>query len=240
VLALPPSLARITRPAYRPLVPIFTKILAPTDFSDDSSHALAFAEELARRFSAEIILLHVDQPLAPVMVSELSPGLDIGAMSRIAEEQRLLALRELDMMIARLRDSGLKSRGLLKVGAPFLEIVHAAYVEGADLIVLGTHGRTGLAHVLLGSVAERVVRKAHCPVLTIRHPDRTFKHPLETAEKLKADKAEKREPSPPSGSTPSTISPSGPITAASTTSAASASGPTASSIRSDPDKAAKT
>jgi len=137
--------------------------------------------------------MHVDQPLAPVMVSELSPGLDIGAMSRIAEEQRLLALRELDMMTARLRDAGLKSRGLLKVGAPFLEIVHAAHVEGADLIVLGTHGRTGLAHVLLGSVAERVVRKAHCPVLTIRHPDRTFKHPLEGAEKPKAEKAEKRE-----------------------------------------------
>ena len=74
----------------------FTKIIAATDFSDDSTYALAFAEELARRFSAEIIVMHVDQPLAPVMVSELSPGLDVGAMNRIAEEQRLLALRELD------------------------------------------------------------------------------------------------------------------------------------------------
>src|ERR1700722_10145956 len=177
--AASPSLARFMRPAYGRLVPIFTKILVATDFSDDSNHALAFAEELARRFSAEMLLMHVDQPLAPVMVSELSPGLDIGAMSRIAEEQRLLALRELDMLTAPLRDSGLKARGLLKVGGPFLEIVHAAYVEGVDLIVLGTHGRTGLAHVLLGSVAERVVRKAHCPVLTIRHPDRKFKHPLD-------------------------------------------------------------
>jgi nucleotide-binding universal stress UspA family protein len=226
-------------------VPIFTKILAPTDFSDDSNHALAFAEELARRFSAEIIVMHVDQPLAPVMISELSPGLDIGAMSRIAEEQRLLALHELDLMIARLRDSGLKSRGLLKVGAPFLEIVHAAYVESADLIVLGTHGRTGLAHVLLGSVAERVVRKAHCPVLTIRHPDRTFKHPLETAEKLKADRSEKRDASSaaPSAPAPSGASTSGALTSAAsgpTPSAASASGPTTSPVRADPDKAAKT
>jgi nucleotide-binding universal stress UspA family protein len=60
-------------------VATFTKILAATDFSDDSNHALDYAEELARRFSAEILVMHVDQPLAPVMVSELSPGLDVGA-----------------------------------------------------------------------------------------------------------------------------------------------------------------
>ena len=68
---------------------------------------------------------------------------------------------------------------LLKVGSPFLEILHTAQDQNADLIVLGTHGRTGLAHVLMGSVAERVVQKAPCPVLTVRHPDRKFKHPLD-------------------------------------------------------------
>ena len=164
-------------------VPTFTKILAATDFSDDSNHALGYAEELARRFGAEIIVMHVDQPLSPVMVSEFSPGLDVAAMNRIAEEQRLLAQRELDQITARLRESGLKSRGMLKVGAPFLEIVTAAQNDGVDLIVVGTHGRTGLAHVLMGSVAERVVRKAHCPVLTVRHPARKFKHPLDRPEK---------------------------------------------------------
>ena len=169
-------------------VATFTKLLAATDFSDDSNYALEYAEELARRFSAEMLVVHVDQPLAPVMVSELSPGLDVSAMNRIAEEQRMLALRELDKLTARLRDGGLKARSVLKVGAPFLEIINTAQSEGADLIVLGTHGRTGLAHVLMGSVAERVVRKAHCPVLTIRHPDRTFKHPLD-----KPDKPEKAE-----------------------------------------------
>ncbi|MGH7935201.1 MAG: universal stress protein [Candidatus Binataceae bacterium] len=160
-------------------MPTFTKIIAATDFSDDSAHAMGFAEELARKFSAEIIVVHVDQPLQPVMVSELNPGLDVGTMNRIAEEQRLLALRQLDQTTGRLRDGGLKARGLLRVGAPFLEIINTAQGESADLIVLGTHGRSGLAHVLMGSVAERVVRKAHCPVLTVRHPDRKFKHPLE-------------------------------------------------------------
>ncbi|HEY6418735.1 MAG TPA: universal stress protein [Candidatus Binataceae bacterium] len=161
-------------------MPTFTKILAATDFSEDSTLALGYAEELARKFGAEISVLHVDQPLAPVMASpELGPAMDLGAMTQIAEEQRVLAQRELDKIVARLRDSGLKARCQLKVGSPFLEVIHTAQADGADLIVMGTHGRTGLVHVLMGSVAERVVQKAHCPVLTIRHPDRKFKHPLD-------------------------------------------------------------
>jgi nucleotide-binding universal stress UspA family protein len=165
--------------AYGSHVPTFSKILAPTDFSEDANLALSYAVELAQKFSAEIVVLHVDQPLAPVMVSELNPGLDVGVMNRIAEEQRLLALRELDKTTAKLREAGVKARSLMRVGAPFLEIIHIAQSEGADLIVMGTHGRSGLAHVLMGSVAERVVNKAPCAVLTIRHPDRKFKHPLD-------------------------------------------------------------
>jgi nucleotide-binding universal stress UspA family protein len=167
-----------TRRIVQP-VPNISKILVATDFSDDSNYALSYAVEMAQRFSAELIVLHVDQPLAPVMVSELNPGLDLGAMNRIAEEQRLLALREVDKTVDRLREKQLKVRGLLRVGAPFLEIVITAQNENVDLIVIGTHGRSGLAHVLMGSVAERVVRKTHCPVLTVRHPDRKFKHPLD-------------------------------------------------------------
>jgi nucleotide-binding universal stress UspA family protein len=158
----------------------FTKILAATDFSEDSTLALSYAEELARRFGAEILLLHVDQALPPVMVSpEIGPVMDVGAMSRFAEDQRMAAHRELDKIVNRMREAGLKARSMLKVGSPFLEIIQAAKGEAADLIVMGTHGRTGIVHVLMGSVAERVVQKAHCPVLTIRHPDRKFKHPLD-------------------------------------------------------------
>lgn len=165
--------------AYRLDVPSFNKILAPTDFSDDSKLALSYAIELAQKFGSELILLHVDQPLAPVMIGDLSPGLDMGTVNRIAEEQRLMALKELDQVTARLRESAIKSRSLMRVGAPFLEIIHTAQNENVDLIVMATHGRTGLAHVLMGSVAERVVNKASCPVLTVRHPDRKFKHPLD-------------------------------------------------------------
>ncbi len=162
------------------LVPTFNKIIAATDFSEDSDLALGYAEEMARRFGGEIVVLHVDQPLPPVIPSpDIGPVMDMSAMTRLAEEQRLLAQKELDKVVNRLRDSGLKARSLLKVGAPFLEIIRTADGENADLIVMGTHGRTGLAHVLMGSVAERVVQKASCPVLTVRHPARKFRHPLD-------------------------------------------------------------
>ncbi len=182
---------RVRAPIKRPLprlrsrrygfgVPTFSKIVAATDFSEDSTLALSYAQELALKFSADIVLLHVDQPLAPVMMTpELGPAMDVGAMGRIAEEQRMLAQKELDKLAGNLRNAGLKVKVQLKVGSPFLEILHTSQTENADLIVLGTHGRTGLAHVLMGSVAERVVQKAPCPVLTIRHPDRKFKHPLD-------------------------------------------------------------
>ncbi|HEY9157620.1 universal stress protein [Candidatus Binatus sp.] len=161
-------------------MPTFSKIVAATDFSEDSTLALTFAQEIAVKFSAEIVLVHVDQPLAPVMMTpELGPAMDVGAMGRIAEEQRMLAQKELDKIAGKLREGGLKVKVQLKVGSPFMEILRAAQSENADLIVLGTHGRTGLAHVLMGSVAERVVQKSPCPVLTIRHPDRKFKHPLD-------------------------------------------------------------
>jgi nucleotide-binding universal stress UspA family protein len=78
-------------------VPTFSKIVAATDFSEDSNLALGYAQELALKFSSDIVLLHVDQPLAPVMMTpELGPAMDVGAMGRIAEEQRMLAQKELD------------------------------------------------------------------------------------------------------------------------------------------------
>jgi nucleotide-binding universal stress UspA family protein len=178
------GLADRCAPAYLPdTMPNIAKILAPTDFSEDSNHALTYAEELASKFGAELILLHVAQALAPVSFG-LEPGitpdpLALETIGRIAEEQRLAAQRELDRMVNRLRESGLKARGMLRVGAAFMEIIGTAQSESADLIAMGTHGRTGLAHILLGSVADRVVHKAPCPVLTVRHPDRKFKHPLD-------------------------------------------------------------
>ena len=133
------------------------RILVATDFSDDSGTALAWGEELARRFEAEIVLLHVEEPL------DRTPGYALdGERHRVAED-------ELSRLVDRLAERGFRARGLLRNGSPFEQIVQTANTEPADMIVLGTHGRTGLSHLLMGSVAERVVRSAHCPVLTVRY-----------------------------------------------------------------------
>ena len=159
------------------------RILVPTDFSSDVDRALEYACELARKFGGEIVLIHVDQLLTPIAIGP-APGAGydpsaLQAVSKVAEEQRKIAERELEKIAERLRAEGFKARYLLKTGSPFVEIVTAAQHESADLIVISTHGRTGLAHVLMGSVAEKVVRKAPCPVLTVRNPERKFRHPLE-------------------------------------------------------------
>ncbi len=134
------------------------RILIPTDFSPCSLHALRYAEELARRFGAELTLLHVGDALSD---SDL-PG--AGELS---------GRREIDRALDLLRERDYRVRGVLRRGNPADEIVQAVAAERADLIVMGTHGRTGLKHVFMGSVAEEVVRKALCPVLTVRHTDAT-------------------------------------------------------------------
>jgi nucleotide-binding universal stress UspA family protein len=130
------------------------RILVPVDFSICSTWALRHAEEVARRFGSELILLHVD-PL--VLDAELNP------------ERGIAIRKEVDGLVDRLRDRGTTVRGTVRGGAPIEEILRAAKDENVDMIVIGTHGRTGLSHVFLGSVAESVVRKASCPVLTVRH-----------------------------------------------------------------------
>ncbi len=134
------------------------RVLVPTDFSVCSMWALRYAEELARRFGAEIALVHVDQSLAPG--------------SELAETRQAAAREELEGLVALLRERGVPAHSLLRSGGPAEQIMATAEAEHADLIVMGTHGRTGLTHVLMGSVAESVVRRSSCPVLTVRHSAR--------------------------------------------------------------------
>jgi nucleotide-binding universal stress UspA family protein len=134
------------------------RILLATDFSDDSAHALDHAKEFARRFGAQIIVLHADEMLAVV------PG------SNLAEERRSVAQAELDRIVKHLSDRDLSAVAVLRPGVPADEIVKLADDRIVDLIVMGTHGRSGLSHLLMGSVAEHVVRRASCPVLTVPNP----------------------------------------------------------------------
>lgn len=134
------------------------KILAPVDFSAPSKKALQYAVAAARDFGAELIVMHA---VAPYPVLPDVPAAAV-QLTRILEKEA----RE---KVARLVDtiSGVSCRGVVRLGSPARLIAAEAKECGADLIVISTHGRTGLPHLFLGSVAEHVVRLADCPVLTI-------------------------------------------------------------------------
>ncbi len=149
---------------------MFKKILVGTDFSEASDEARRVAIELARRLGAELEIVHVEEPLPAYAFAEGA----LPDLPRLQEEVRTWAERQLEDLARGARASGVSATTAVLLGVPANTIVEAARTERADLIVVGTHGRTGLERVLLGSVAERVVRNAPCAVLTVRQtPDAT-------------------------------------------------------------------
>lgn len=138
------------------------RILAPTDFSKHSSSGIAAACDLADRFNAELELLHVTQNPYP-----FEGGTYEGYMT-IEPELKEAARKQLELLPGAEWSARLKVNRHVRIGPPFLEIVTHAKLNDVDLIVQNTHGRTGLAHFFIGSVAEKVVRKSPCPVLTLR------------------------------------------------------------------------
>ena len=142
------------------------RILVPIDFSADSLKALTYARDLAKRFSAELLLLHVVDQTYLASTPELS--LANPAFGKLLEEQWRIANTQTERLGADLKKRRQRFRTMVKRGTPSQVIVDTAKRNGADLIVMSTHGHTGLAHMLIGSVAERVVRSAHCAVLTVR------------------------------------------------------------------------
>jgi nucleotide-binding universal stress UspA family protein len=140
--------------------------LWPTDFSRLAKAALPHALKLASEDGAELIALHVVSP--PVL--HAAPVVSGAIWSRLEQEMRAAAAERLRRMMRALKgtEGAVRMRTLVALGSPFVQIPRAAQRLRCDLIVLATHGHTGLRHVLLGSVAENVVRNAPCPVLTIR------------------------------------------------------------------------
>lgn len=151
------------------------KILVPTDFSENGQWALKYAAALAEKFNSELHLLHVLQNVFPQYAPE--PGVIFASTGDFEKELRAAAQASLQKVADSDLVKGKKSVQKIREGQPFVEIVKYAREELIDLIVLGTHGRTGLVHVLLGSVAERVVQKAGCPVLTVRPEGHQFVMP---------------------------------------------------------------
>ena len=139
------------------------RILCPIDLSETSKPAFEYAVALAAQLGAELELLHVYQLPAYALPEG---GLEILAGLEVELENRLQ--QQLDEFAKHSTEPSVKITTVLVTGVPYVEIIRAAKQRKADLIVIGTHGRTGLAHLLIGSVAERVIRTSEVPVLSIR------------------------------------------------------------------------
>ncbi len=146
-----------------------TRILVPVDFSEPSRKALHYAKLFAEQFDASLTLLHVVEPLTYppdfAVVPLLPPDIE-EARTRELESQ----LREM----ARSVGGGVKIESVVRSGRAWQEVVEVAKAAATDLIIVSTHGYTGLKHALLGSVAEKIVRHAPCPVLVVRDEEHDF------------------------------------------------------------------
>ena len=141
-------------------------ILLPTDFSDCARHAVPYAARLARLVGARVLCLHVVEPVVPAVgwtpIAEPLPVADVG------EQLEDSAARELPRFAGCEEFEGLVVEDLIARGEAASEIVRVAGERGADLIVISSHGRTGLGRIIFGSTAESVVRHAPCPVLVVK------------------------------------------------------------------------
>jgi len=150
------------------------KILYPTDFSDLSLSALKYSRSFAEQFGATLHCLYVVDEAYQYWLAMGPDGVPVGPT---AEQMLEASCKQMEQFVAEHLSDCPKLVTKVLAGRPFVEIVRYARQQAIDLIVIATHGRTGLTHVLMGSVVERVVRKAPCPVLTVRSPEHEFVMP---------------------------------------------------------------
>jgi nucleotide-binding universal stress UspA family protein len=141
------------------------RILLAADFSKASRRAVATAVQLAKRDRATLTILHVLAPIVPVSADQYAA---FAQWDEIEKQSRVWAQRQLDKLTGAAKKAGVRAVGILADGSPAKEVVRAAKRGRADLLVIGTHGRTGLAKLFLGSVAAGVVATSTCPVMTVR------------------------------------------------------------------------
>ncbi|MCP4269712.1 MAG: universal stress protein [Candidatus Brocadiaceae bacterium] len=147
------------------------KILCPIDHSDCSKEALKYAVSFALKDKAKLYLLHV------VDIRSFNESID-AISNQIPDEETLKQLKRklIDCIPEEIRED-MDIEALVVQGIPFAEIISTAKTNDIDMIVIGSHGRTGIVHMMMGSVSEKVVRKAHCPVLAVRKSDHEFVMP---------------------------------------------------------------
>lgn len=146
------------------------RILFPTDFSTYAKHALKYALDFAAERQAKLYILHV----IPKLSIPVGAGGVTYPVSKIYEDMEKEAEKNIHHLVPKRFLENIKVENIIIRGTPFVEIIKTAKKYNIDLIVIATHGRTGLAHAFLGSTAEKVVRKAPCPVLCVKRPEHEF------------------------------------------------------------------
>ena len=141
------------------------RFLVPVDFSEDANQAVEYAIDLASKLGARVTLLHVIQP-PPLGGGDMDVTVPYTYIQNLEAE----VTNRMQAYLERVTAAGLEGEIAVVHGVPFQEILETAKAQQVDLIIMGTQGRTGLQHVLMGSVAEKVVRLAPCPVLVVRQP----------------------------------------------------------------------
>jgi nucleotide-binding universal stress UspA family protein len=144
----------------------YDRILHATDYSKASARALTEAVALAKQNRAELLVLHVIEPVTPYVAGDDIGGAEL--YMKLEETTKQEAQASMNALIDKLRKLKINAKSLLVRGTAHEQIVKAAKNRRANLLVIGTHGRTGLSKLLMGSVANQVVSTAHCPVLTVR------------------------------------------------------------------------
>ena len=155
------------------------RILVPHDFSETSSEAVRYGMALARTFGARLYFLHVGLQAIDQFDVEFPTGLEASMKDKLRD--RLL------QVVTPQEDAEFNPEFAVRIGVPASEIIRYAADENVDLIVMGTHGRGFVGHMIMGSVAERVVRTSPCPVLTVRKPTHGFLIPDAARAGLSAD-----------------------------------------------------
>jgi nucleotide-binding universal stress UspA family protein len=150
--------------------PEIKRVLVPIDFSDYSKNSLKYAVSFIKSFDAELFLIYVIEPVIyppDFSMGQIAiPSVDAEVDKRAFEELENLAKSEIPPDV--------KCKCIIKTGKPFIEIIDTAKQEDIDLIIIASHGHTGVEHILFGSTAEKVVRKAPCPVLSFREPKKGY------------------------------------------------------------------
>ena len=152
---------------------VFKELVVATDFSEYSLRAIDYGVEIAEKFASHMTLVYVVEPL--LQAADLTwTTVDFEELNKAHKEA---AEKQLKQIVDERIRKGISCDTVILFGKPFVEILKYAKEENADLIVMATHGRGAISHLLMGSTAEKVVRKALCPVLTVKHPKHVFAMP---------------------------------------------------------------